>query len=136
MDGTDQKQITQSISSLVDDVVKGKVDPSDLCMKGKLERNLDDYKVLSGSSAGAAWANEFLGKGYRKGSFFKVSIDENGKYIAFDDPSDIEGVAKIGNKILAQRFILNKIEPYYNLAQWDIQPIHNSLEGMSGMKWL
>ena len=136
LDGTDQKQITESISSLVDDVVKGKVDPSDLCMKGKLERNLDDYKVLSGSSAGAAWANEFLGKGYRKGSFFKVSIDENGKYIAFDDPSDIEGVVKIGNKILAQRFILNKIEPYYNLAQWDIQPIHNSLEGISGMKWL
>ena len=59
-------------------------------MKGKLVKDLSKYKVLSGPSAGAGWANEFLGKGYRAGDFFLVTIDEKGKYLAFDDPSEIQ----------------------------------------------
>ena len=136
LEGTSQGEITDSISSLVKDVINEKIDPDELCMKGKLERNLDQYKVLSGAAAGAAWANEYLGKGYRKGSFFKVTINEHGKYIAFDEPSEIEGVVRIGNKILAERFILKKIEPYYKVAGWNIQPIYNSINGLTGMKWL
>jgi len=131
-----EERVTERISNMVDSVVKGKTDPLDLCMKGKLERNLNQYKVLSGSSAGAAWANEYLGKGYRKGSFFSVTLNENGKYIAFDSPEDIEGVETIGTKIMVDRFVVKKIKPYYDLAGWNIQPILNARNGLSDMLWV
>lgn len=104
-------------------------------MKGKIERGLHEYKVLSGSSAGAAWANEFLGKNYRKGSFFLVTLNKDGKYIAFDDPSDIEGIEEIGGKILVDRFIIKKILPYYDLAGWNPQPLENAKNGLSNVVW-
>ena len=50
------------LSDLITNVVGGNVDPTLLCMKGKLVKDLSQYKVLSGPSAGAGWANEFLGK--------------------------------------------------------------------------
>tara|TARA_R100001163_G_C4899740_1_gene88885 strand:- start:183 stop:533 length:351 start_codon:yes stop_codon:yes gene_type:complete len=116
--------------------MEGKVPVDDLCMKGELKRDLGDYKQLSGPSAGASWANEFLGKGYRKGSFFKVSINKNGKYIAFDSPSEIEGIDEIGYSILVNRFIVKKLEPYYVLAKWDIQPLFNAMNGLGTTLWL
>ena len=128
--GSDELNNTEKINNLIDDVLQEKIEPIKLCFKGKLNKDLSKYKVLSGPSAGAAWANEFLGKGYRKDSFFLVSINEKGNYIAFDDPSEINNIEKIGSKILLERFVLKKIEPYYNLMNWDIQPINNKINGI------
>jgi DNA polymerase-2 len=136
LSGRTEKEITDLNKKLVCDIMEGKVNPEELCMKGKLERDLSNYKVLSGSSAGAAWANENLGKGYRKGSFFLVSINEKGQYIAFDKPKDIDGITKIGEKILVERFILRKVIPYYELASWDAQPLHNAAYGIKISEWV
>ena len=105
-------------------------------MKGKLEKSLGQYKVLSEGRAGAAWANEHLGKGYGAGSFFLVTLDSRGKYIAFDDPSEIEGIAEIGYRTLAEKFVVNKVIPYYEVMGWDYQPLHNALNGLSNTGWL
>ena len=121
---------------LIHDVMVKNIPIEDLCMKGELKKDLGDYKQLSGPSAGAAWANEFLGKGYRKGSFFKVSINKKGKYIAFDEPCEIEGIDEIGYSILVNRFIVKKLEPYYVLARWNMQPIFNAMNGLSTTLWL
>ena len=107
-----------------------------LCMKGKLERNLQDYKVLSGSSAGASWANDYLAKGYRKGSRFLVTLDDKGKYIACDSEEDLQGTCKVGYRHIASRFIVNKVADYYAIMGWDIQPIENALNGLEQYEWL
>jgi hypothetical protein len=127
---------TQRISELITSVMGGETPAKDLCMKGKIERDLSQYKVLSGSSAGAAWANEFLGKGYRAGSFFLVTLDDDGKYIAFDDPSEIEGIKSIGVKVLVDRFIIKKITPYFELAGWNTQPLQNAKNGLAHVEWV
>ena len=104
-------------------------------MKGKLEKNLSEYKVLSGNAAAASWSNEFLGKGYGKGSFFKVTLNDKGQYIAFDNEEDISFV-KVGYKIICQRFILDKIVPYYSLVGWSSQPLENAMQGLGNVAWL
>ena len=136
LSGEEEKVVNMRNETLIRDILGGKVDPVDLCMKGKLERDLSKYKVLSGNSAAAAWANEYLGKGYRSGSFFLVSINDKGKYIAFDKPSDIEGVTKIGEKVLIERFIIRKVIPFYELASWDSQPLFNILNGVGDVAWI
>jgi len=136
LSGEDEKNVTNRNIKLVTDILDSRVDPKELCMKGKLDKDLSKYKVLSGSSAGAAWANEYLGKGYRKGSFFLVTINDKGQYIAFDKPSDIENVTKIGEKILIERFIIRKIIPYYELASWDAQPIYNAANQIKITQWV
>jgi len=77
-----------------------------------------------------------LGKGYTAGSFFKVTIDESGKYIAFDDPSDIDGIVNVGYGIMCERFVLNKIQPYYDLMKWSMQPLLNAQQGLGGLVWV
>ena len=136
MKGEDERSVTSRVTSLIEEVVSGEVESQELCMKGKLERNLSDYKVLSEGRAGAAWANEYLGKGYRKGSFFLVTITDEGKYVAFDDPNEIEGLVTIGYQTLAERFIVKKITPYYSLAGWSLRPIENALNGVGDVAWL
>jgi len=136
LEGGDETTNTEYIESMVGGIIAGDYSPAPLCMKGKLERNLSDYKVLSGNSAAADWANRHLGKGYRKGSFFLVTINDEGKYIAFDDPDEIEGITKIGFRHLAERFVVNKVEPYYAVAGWSLQPIVNALNGLSGVLWV
>ena len=135
LNGKDKNGIEKDIKELTAKVINGNAEPRSLCMKGKLTRNLQDYKVLSGPSAGAAWANEYLGKGYRSGSFFLTTLDENGKYIAFDDPEEIEGKYNIGYKHLAERFILKKVQPYYELMTWNMQPLLNTLNGVGDLVW-
>ena len=136
LNGEPEIRITARNLSLIDSILGGKIDPLELCMKGKIERDLSKYKVLSGSSAAAAWANEFLGKGYRGGSFFLVSINEDGKYIGFDEPSEIEGITNIGAKVMTDRFIIKKILPYYELAGWDAQPLLNAQNGLAMQQWI
>ena len=134
--GESQNVVTDNVTGLILKVIEGDIESTNLCMKGKLERNLSDYKVLSGPSAGAAWANEFLGKGYRKGSFFLVTLNDEGKYIAFDDPKEIEGKYNIGFKVLAERFIVKKVTPYFNIMGWDSQPLFNTLQGLGSLTWV
>lgn len=136
LNGSDERAVTLRNEALIDTIMGGKMNPLKLCMKGKIERDLSKYKILSGSSAAAAWANEYLGKGYRKGSFFLVTINEDGKYIAFDKPEDIDGVTNIGNRFLVDRFIIKKLIPYYDLAGWDAQPLENAKNGIKRMAWV
>lgn len=136
LDNKTEQEVGGMIIPIIDSIVKKEIDINSLCLKGKLEKRLSEYKVLSGSSAGAAWANEFLGKGYTKGSFFKVILSEQGKYIAYDDPSDLEGVVNIGHNILCERFVINKVQPYYQLMNWSLQPLSNALNGVSRLVWV
>lgn len=92
--------------------------------------------MLGESRRGAAWANRVLGKGYRKGDSFLSTLSSDGAYIAFDDPSDIEGICEIGYRDIAEKFIVAKVKPYYKVANFDIQPILNALNGVGAVDWL
>lgn len=129
-------EITEYIVGLVSRIVAGEVPIDDLLMKGELKRDLSKYKSIGEARAGAAWANDKLGKGYRAGSFFKVTLDDRGNYIAFDDPAEIQGIANIGYQHIAERFIVNKIKQYYALAGWDFQPVLNALHGKALVEWV
>ena len=132
----EKEEIEESIKKLTLKVINGEAEPRSLCMKGKLTRDLHQYKALSGPSAGAAWANEYLGKRYRGGDFFLTTIGEDGKYMAFDDPEDIEGLYGIGFKHLADRFIVKKVQPYWEMMEWNLQPLLNVLDGKGELAWL
>jgi len=131
----EEEEVTQQLNQIIESTVNGTMDIDRLSMKGKLEKNLSEYKVLSGNAAAASWSNEFLGKGYGKGSFFKVTLNDKGKYIAFDNEEDISFV-KVGYKIICQRFILDKITPYYSLVGWSSQPLENAMQGLGNVTWL
>ena len=130
-----QNEVTRILEDTISDMVNNKIHLDHVSMKGKLEKNLSDYKVLSGNAAAAAWANEYLGKGYGKGSFFRVTLDTKGKYIAFDEPEDIAHV-EVGQKIIAKRFLIDKVKPYYELVGWSMQPLDNALHGLGNMSWV
>lgn len=136
LDNKTQEDVNDILKPIITSIINKEVDTNTLCMKGKLDRRLSEYKVLSGSAAGAAWANENLGKGYTKGSFFKVTINDKGKYIAFDDPSDIDGIVNVGYDILCDRFVVKKIQPYYELMNWSIQPLVNAQRGIGNLEWI
>ena len=134
--GGGEGYVTKELQCLIEDIVSGEEPVANLCLKGKLERNLHDYKVLSGSSAAAKWSNENIGKNYRKGSFFSVALDKRGKYIAFDKPEDLQGVAEIGRRNIAEKFIFDKVKPYYEVVGWNIQPLENALNGVGEVVWI
>ena len=136
LNGHREQQVTGPLVSTIESIIEGKVDPLDLCMKGKLAKNLNEYRSVSGLAAGAQWANRTLGKGYRANDYFLVAIDPNGQYLAFDDPSEIEGIAEIGYRTMVERFIMRRIEPYYEVAGWDMIPLHRAVEGKSQVAWL
>jgi len=136
LNGEQEATVNDKITPIITSIIDGSIDVTELCMKGKLDKNLSDYKVLSGPSAGAAWANENLGKGYHTGSFFKVTLDSKGNYIAFDEPEDIEGICEIGYSILCDRFVVKKVTPYYELMGWSTQPLINSMRGLDSLSWL
>lgn len=132
----DSVKVTQELSELIDDIVGGKLDPLELCMKGKLTNDLSKYKSVSGAAAGAQWANRTLGKGYRKDDYFLCAIDAKGNYLAFDHPSEIEGIAEIGYRTMVERFIIRKVTPYYEVAGWDMSPLLIAMDGKSGVLWI
>lgn len=117
-------------------IVRKEIPVSDLCIKAKLSKNLSEYRVLGEARAGAQWANVNLGKGYRKDDYFLTTLDENGAYIAFDDPSEIEGIAQIGYKNIAERFVFSKVEPYYEIMGWDIIKLETALTGSDCLEWI
>tara|TARA_R110000824_G_scaffold196246_1_gene379378 strand:+ start:8837 stop:11074 length:2238 start_codon:yes stop_codon:yes gene_type:complete len=134
--GTEEREVTRMLEDYVNSLVKGELPVEDLLIRGKLNEDLSKYKSLGEARAGAAWANDMLGKGYRKGDYFFCTLNERGEYIAFDDPSEIDGIAKIGYRHLADRFIVRKVEKYYHILGWDMIPISNALEGKTGIGWL
>ena len=133
--GSNQHSITAKISGIIDTVICGRADPLSLCMKGKLTKNLHEYSSVSGSAAGAQWANRHLGKQYRADDYFLCAIDSKGNYMAFDHPRELAGIAEIGYRTMCERFIVKKIEPYYKLAGWDFMPILIALEGNANLEW-
>ena len=131
----DESQITSYLTILIQNVVNKKVPVMDLTIKGKLSANLSKYAVLSEARAGAKWANDNLGKGYKKDDYFLASINKYGEYIAFDDPSEIEGITEIGYEHMARKYIFDKVLPYYEVMGWDYIPLENALRGIRG-EWL
>jgi len=136
LNGYHEDQITGPLVSLIESIIEGKVNSLDLCMKGKLSKNLPEYTSVSGVAAGAQWANRTLGKGYRANDYFLVTISPSGQYLAFDDPKDIEGIAEIGYRTMVERFIIKKVLPYYEVAGWDISPLHRAMDGKSRVAWI
>ena len=136
LDNKEEEEVNDMLIPIIDGIINKNTPVEELCMKGKLEKKISDYKVLSGPSAGAAWANENLGKGYSIGSFFKVTLDDKGKYIAFDEPSDIDGIVNVGYDILCERFVVKKVQPYYDLMKWSIQPLLNAQQGLGHLAWV
>ena len=136
LNGDDESKITDLLVTLIESIIEGKIDPLDLCMKGKLSQDLSAYKSISGVAAGAQWANRTLGKGYRAGDYFLVTVNPNGQYLAFDDPKDIEGIAEIGYRVMVDRFIIKKVLPYYEVAGWDSGYLYRAMNGKSKNIWL
>ena len=126
--GRTEDEVVGELATLVRSAVSD-MPLSDLCIRGKLEKDLSSYKVLGEARAGAAWANDILGKGYRAGSRFLCALNTDGKYIAFDEPEDIQGFAQIGRKSMAERFLVKKVRPYLELVGWSAQPLENALNG-------
>ena len=133
---TKEEVITMHLGSLISKVVNGDIPVEELTIKAKLKNDLSNYSVISEARAGAKWANDNLGKGYRKGDYFLCTIDEEGEYIGFDSPDEIEGIAKIGYKQLADKYILSKVLPYYEVMGWDSMPLENKLRGIGDMEWI
>ena len=131
-----EEEVNDMLIPIINSIVNEEISVDDLAMKGKLEKNLSEYKVLSGPSAAAAWANEYLGKGYRSGSYFKVILDDNGKYLAFDEPSDLDGIALVGYKTMCDRFVLQKLRPYYDMMGWSTQRLLNAYMGLGHLSWV
>ena len=136
LQGHNEEDITFQLQNLIEDVVEERIAIADLTIKAKLSNDLHKYTVLSEARAGAKWANDNLGKGYRKDDYFLCTLDDTGKYIAFDDPSEIEGIAKVGYKEMARKFVLDKIIPYYEIMGWDYMPLQNTINGVTKVEWL
>ena len=135
LQGESQESITYCLTKTISDVVGRRVSIADLTIKAKLKDNLSKYKVLSEARAGAKWANDNLGKGYKKDDYFLCSLNTDGEYIAFDDPAEIAGITEIGYEHMARKFIYDKVLPYYEVMGWDYMPLENALRGISG-SWL
>ena len=136
LQGRQESEITFQLKKLIEDVVEEKIPIADLTIKAKLSNDLHKYSVLSEARAGAKWANDNLGKGYRKDDYFLCVLDDRGEYIAFDEPSEIEGIAKVGFRHMARKFVLDKIIPYYEMMGWDYIVLENALEGRGSMEGL
>lgn len=134
--GEPQSIVTGRIEDLVKSVVGKEVAVEDLLIRSKLTKDLSEYRVLSEGRAGAAWANAHLGKGYRKDDYFWTTLNNEGQYIAFDEPSEIEGIAQIGYRAIAQTFLVAKVRPYYEVMGWDTTNLDNALNGLADMNWL
>jgi len=136
LEGAGQQQVDDNLSQIIENTLAGRLDGDQLFMRGKLKKNLDKYDTLSGPSAGAAWANKHLGKGYKADDYFMVAINDQGAYIAFDDVSDIEGITKIGYRAMVDRFIVQKVMSLYEVVGWSPQKIINTMNGIGGTEWL
>ena len=136
LDGADEQSVTGSICDFIHRVVEKEIPLDELKMKGKLKRDLDKYKSISGAASGAMWANRNIGKEYRAGDYFWCLLDEGGNYIAFDKVEEIPSRVRIGYKVFVERFIIEKIRFYYETISWDMQPLILAMNGRRQAEWL
>ena len=136
LDGKPESILTGELCDYIYKVVDGEVPAQDLAMKGKLKRNLSQYKSISGSASAALWAKNNLGKEYKKGDFFWTLLDESGNYIGGDTVDEIMGQAQIGYRVFAERYILKKVQPLYDIAGWSMLPLQDALDGKAPVEWL
>ena len=102
----------------------------------KVTTPLHHYTTLSGTSAAADWAFRNLGIEYGEDDYFKCLLDEDGNYIGFDKPEQIEGIATVGYKHIVERFIVNKAADLYDVVGWDITPLMIAMEGKQNVVWI
>lgn len=134
--GKTQDEVSEELCALITNVINGSMPIEDLCMKGSLSRPLHHYNTLSGTSAAADWAYRNLGIEYGEDDYFLCLLDEEGQYIGFDKPSQIEGKAKVGYKHIVERFIVNKAADLYDVVGWDMTPLTIAMEGKQNVMWI
>ena len=109
-------------------------------MKGDCELVLKEYPVAkrhkTGSIARYAKEEERTIRDLMHPRALVIALDKSGKYIAFDDPDDLQGVAEIGKRYTAQKFIFDKVSPYYEVLGWNKQPLENALNGVGEVSWI
>ena len=136
LDGKSEESVTEKVCNIIHDMIDGSISLDDLKQKGKLKKDLKDYKTIGGSAAGALWANTHLGKQYRKGSYFWNLIDNNGRFISFDKVEELPATIGIGYEIMSDRYILEKVKPFYEIASWDMSPLYDAKKGRKTVEWL
>jgi DNA polymerase elongation subunit (family B) len=136
LNGRTQEQVSDDLTTLIQNVINGGIPVEDLCMKGSLSRPLHHYRSLSGASAAADWAYRNLGIEYTEDDYFLCLIDTEGKYIGFDNLEQIDGLAEIGYKHIVERFIVNKASDLYDIVGWDVTPLITSMEGKQNIVWI
>ena len=135
LDGKTKDEVDEQISTLITKAVNGEMG-EDLLMVGKLKQSLNQYKQLSGSSAGAMWAKRHLGINYNKDDSFLTAINRHGEYMAFDKIEQLPKGAEIDWSEMAERFIVKKACSIYDLVGWDTTPLWNAHRGIGNVQWL
>ena len=136
LDGQTETALNTRLCDYIYDMVDGKVPAQELAMRGKLKRDLSQYRSISGPAAAAKWANETLGKNYRGGDYFWCLLDEDGRYIGGDSVEEIEQAATIGYRHFVERFVLEKVKPLYEIAGFNMDPLYDAMNGRAPVEWL
>jgi DNA polymerase elongation subunit (family B) len=135
LDGDEEADVSARISEMITKGINGDFG-NDLLMKGKLKQKLSSYKVLSGASAGVAWAKINLNKDYDVGDSFLTAVDKSGNTMAFDNIEELRGVAEIDWRSMTEKYIVKKACDIYELVAWDTQPLWNAFLGLNKTVWL
>ena len=138
LDGEEQQNINKDLTEMITHYLDGK-DCEDLFMRTTLKKNLWEYKVLSGPSAGAEWAYHNLDYELSKGDDFIIALDNRGKYIGFpslDYLPAVEKRATIGYRMMLEKFVVDKANDLYSIVDWDSQPLYNALDRKGMVMWL
>ena len=138
LDGSKEGIITERLTTLISKYLNGE-NVEDLLMKTTLKKNLWDYKVLSGPSAGADWALLNLGWEFSQGDDMLLALNTSGEYIAFPDITWLPKVMEktdLGYYVMVERFVVNKAKDLYEAVGWDYQQLMNALEGKEAIEWV
>ena len=136
LDGASEATVTGNVCDYIHRLVEKEIPIDDLKMKGKLRRDLHKYRSISGSAAAAMWANKNLGKEYRGGDYFWCLLDDSGQYIGFDKVEELPKSVRIGYKVFVERFVIKKLQPYYEITGWDLGPLELAKNGRKQAEWL
>jgi DNA polymerase elongation subunit (family B) len=136
LDGASEATVTGNVCDYIHRLVEKEIPIDDLKMKGKLRRDLHKYRSISGSAAAAMWANKNLGKEYRGGDYFWCLLDDSGQYIGFDKVEELPKSVRIGYKVFVERFVIKKLQPYYEITGWDLGPLQLAMNGRKQAEWL
>jgi len=138
LDGSKESVITERLTTLISKYLDGE-NVEDLLMKTTLKKNLWDYKVLSGPSAGADWALLNLDWEFSQGDDMLLALNTSGEYVAFPDITWLPKVMEktdLGYYVMVERFVVNKAKDLYEAVGWDYQQLMNALEGKEAIEWV